>query len=68
MIVISGRSTHHFLQIAQKMKRYKFAKMMPGINNPASAGIHQLFGLVYGANTPEIPMNAIPRVAGFINK
>ena len=41
---------------------------MPGINNPASAGIHQLFGLVYGANTPEIPMNAIPRVAGFINK
>ena len=38
------------------------------MNNPDNAGIHQLFGLVDGANMPAIPKNAIPKVAGFINR
>ncbi|WP_455510327.1 hypothetical protein [Butyricimonas paravirosa] len=50
------------------MKRNKFMKMIPGINSPDNAGIHQLFGLVHGANIPDIPINAIPKAAGFINK
>ena len=49
-------------------KPEKFAKMIAGMNNPDNAGIHQLFGLVDGANMPAIPKNAIPKVAGFINR
>ncbi|GEM_PF-3646328 len=59
---------HHFLQMAQKIRRYKFAKMIAGMNNPDNAGNHQLLGLVDGANMPAIPKNAIPKVAGFINR
>ena len=67
-MVIKGSSIHNFLWLAQKMKRNKFMKMIPGINSPDNAGIHQLFGLVHGANIPDIPINAIPKAAGFINK
>ena len=54
--------------MAQKIRRYKFAKMIAGMNNPDNAGNHQLLGLVDGANMPAIPKNAIPKVAGFINR